>query len=233
MCFCNKMECSVIDFNDLSFKNCIVSVVGMPSSSSSPSDTWIINLKKGTTYKGLKIDTLFAKIWLDSTSILDVGYRHRFFDALDYEISMYKNIISERVHDQNFIKYIGDAKSYTFDDLLDILDRNDGKRDEKMASLSRNIDLISKFSKERPSISTKSDKVYEVDKNNRYNVLMLEHVSKGSVTLGEFIERKGLDWSIIFQILIACREMNSVDVTHNDLHRDNVFVTPIKERVIT
>lgn len=50
---------------------CIENITGLASDSASPTDTWILNFRRGTMYKGKNINSAFLKWWADPSSPLD------------------------------------------------------------------------------------------------------------------------------------------------------------------
>ena len=150
---------------------CLTSVVGLPSNSNSPSDTWILNMN--ATYDGIPIQTAFLKFFINPETIYQSENAFctrnscRFktevpigsLKALHYEVRVYRDVIRPLL-DANicphFIKYLGGATECTFLNLYKMLLKNgddDASKRNAVKGLLRSVLYMRLRKPNRPAIT--------------------------------------------------------------------------------
>ena len=218
-------------------------IKGLKGSSTSPTDTWIINFKENIIYDGKPIKKGFLKIFVNPDSLKDIEIFKDItgtLKALQYEMLIYKDIITPLLDNKicpNFVRYLGNGVNCTYNDLLKILIGKltyEGKiiTTQLPYLLKRNIySLINKTP--RLSIDDITDLSYPTDyslnKNLKFDIILTEAIE--SKTLFEWIRDNMVSssfnlefWNIVFQICIACYAMSLSLMVHNDLHAGNIFI---------
>jgi hypothetical protein len=228
--------------------NCVDKVEGIRSNSVSPTDTWIINFKKGTQYDKQNLQYGFFKVFLNSftVSTLSKPYSNVLprIIGLEYEILVYKNIIKPLINYNvcpNFVRYLASGNNCTYNDLFNMLNKNTGLSAEKIKEcLNRNINCMKKDCGKRFAINKYVPRSYfrsdiadlyidttEIPNSYKFNIILNERLPLKSVTLDAWlVTNKDIEniWYILFQICAACYSMSLCKMTHNDLHLGNIFI---------
>ena len=150
--------------------NCVDKVEGIRSNSVSPTDTWIINFKKGTQYDKQNLQYGFFKVFLNSFTVSTLTKPYSDFlpriIGLEYEILVYKNIIKPLIDNNvcpNFVKYLASGNNCTYNDLFNMLNNHIKKHSPTeifkdftpeiiRQCLNRNINCMKKDCKKRFAI---------------------------------------------------------------------------------
>lgn len=233
---------------------CVENVVGIPSNSQSPIDTWTLNFKNGTRYDCRNVEKGFVKISVSHNSLIntDTKCNLMYLFGLEYEIKVYKNVIKPLIDNNicpNFIMYYASGQC-SFENLKNILTENSKENhDEIEEKLKRNMTIIANCLADRPSINDASEYAFpesyvKFDQDWRYNILAISTM-KNFETFSKYIKRRGIDflddkdeethrdYKIIFQIFAACYAMSLSKMVHNDLHLENIFVEQIPEQEVS
>lgn len=231
------------NFNVCEIGDIINKIKGLPSNSSSPSDTWIIYFMSDVRYKYdkeiiEKISSGFLKIFLDTDNLT---YKLVQTLALNYELKIYKilqNVMKYKIS-PNFVRLLGTGEKCSYADLVKILrgnlynstDREIMSREEYTNNLNRNLYYILREKSKRPAIQ--DDVLLQLLRpvdftNYRFNIIMTENM-ENNITLNKWLytnrDRNTIElWNILFQIASACYVMSLSKIVHNDLHSGNIFV---------
>lgn len=234
------------DLSACEIHNCVDEVRGLASNSTSPSDTWILTFKQGTKYEDTPIQQGFLKFFIEPEGV-NTPYYAEPLNALKYEMKIYRDIIRPLVDRKicpNFIRYLANGEDCTYDSLFEILkghthDSNDILSDEDLANnLAVNIWHVATMSVGRPSINNKckimNKQSEPLVKKLKFAFLVNEAVSSDTRTFFNWLDQVSSsqrellpsEWSVIFQIMIACYAMSVTKTVHNDLHSINIWVQP-------
>ena len=246
-----QQSCENLD-KDLSaceIHNCVDKVQGLASNSASPSDTWVLSFKDGTKYEDTPIEQGFLKFFIEPEGVNTLYYADP-LNALKYEMEIYRDVIRPLVDRKicpNFIRYLANGEDCTYDSLFEILkghthaSNNPSVKlsDEDLANnLAVNIWHVATMSGGRPSINNKckimNKQSEPLVKKLKFAFLVNEAVSSDTRTFRDWFrqvsssQRELLpsEWSVIFQIMIACYAMSLTKTVHNDLHDSNIWVQP-------
>ena len=130
--------------NPCKISNCVEGIIGLASSSASPTDTWILTMKNNVKYNNEPVTNVFMKIFINPTSIQQKEnkflsqyacvYKENHERRLDgnvvalkglqYEVNVYSDVIRPLIDNNicpHFIKYIASSNHCTFDNLMDII----------------------------------------------------------------------------------------------------------------
>ena len=226
--------------------SCVKKIIGLPSDSASPTDTWVINFKDNVYYNNIKIDKGFLKIFVSPYTRSISKQRHVETIALDYEINIYKNIIKNLIDYKicpNFIKYLASGTNCTFENMLEILNGNiytsSGSLispSQTMKNLQRNMIFlqydVDEDADKRPEINDNTNLIYKyppISMGVKYNMIMTEDANaiKFDVWIKNNRHYPGFEkdlWEVLFQIFVACYSMSLSKLVHNDLHSSNIFI---------
>ena len=227
---------------------CTESIIGKSSDSTSPSDTWFLNFKPGTTYDGEPLHTAFMKWWINPDTVHGASERRlRFSRGLDYETRVQRDIIEPlRAVCPHFTRFLAAGKGCSFADIRRIMTA--GRDDFAFVTaverhIIRNLVYMRINAIHRPSVTETGklppmigDEILNEVRNDfyypwTYNVMINEKHPPCShgCTFKVFMDKMGGDypdvvWLVIYQVLVACYAMSLSGVTHNDLHFGNVVV---------
>lgn len=239
--------------NACDIHNCMSNVVGLPSSSSSPTDTWILYFNDGTRYMDIDIKKGFLKFFINPDTIKNpdkIVYFLR-LEGLKYEIKVYRDIVKPLIDKKicpNFVRYLSSSEGCTISDLKNMLvgkayidnDEKKGTMSQKqaIASLYRNVSCIVEHCN-RPAINDVNGVVYQkIDLDMRYSFLINEYID-GAISFKKWLKREinhklifnSAIWKVIFQVGVACYAMSLSKMVHNDLHHSNVWCQKLEERM--
>lgn len=219
--------------SECNFAECIQAVKGLPSSSASPSDTWILGFKDGK--KG------FMKLWVSphSTSPESANYQAR--EGLEYEVKIYRDLVKPLITEKispNFILYIKDGEKCSQTDIASILKGGRSGLSDTQAEYNFNIALQYLMTKDkknkRPSTTELTNIPPQpptiVNPNWKISYVVTQAVPQGSLALEDWLlkDPSYYDfWVAMFQSVSAIYAMQQVEMTHNDLHTANLWVEPI------
>jgi len=187
---------------------CIESVNGLPSTSTSNTDTWIVTFNDRVNYDHIPIKKGFVKIWLshDSvkyklTEILEKNYTNKAkleneisehlldIGGLNYEAKVYRDIVKGLIESNicpNFIKFLGLGQNCSFEDVRKMLVSSLGDEESKDALFRSAVSLI-KRRKQRPSINEDASNYRtvfaeydEIVENTTFTILLNEAVRNNS-----------------------------------------------------
>ena len=248
--------CNITNITDAcKINNCIKKITGQDSDSASPTDIWFIDFNHNVTYDGELIENGgFLKIFFNYSSIMDDSYKKDELLGLEYELKIYKDIISKIIEyniSPNFIKYYASGIGCSYDSLLKLLqnhlyddttDKLLNKEDVKTL-LNRNLKYILNGWSERHSINTIRYRLPPINQfyidmfnNCKYNLILNESVPKNSLKFNKWCSNnyKSPDfipnlWSILFQISTACYVLQLTKTVHNDLHSGNIWIIKLSK----
>jgi len=210
--------------NACEIHNCVEGVIGLKSESASPSDQWILTLKKNATYDNKQIKQAFLKYW----SEIDIDDKiSTAIHGLNYEMWTYKHIIYKLLKQNicpNFVLYLASGKFCTESQLQKITDASNIPQ----VNLLRNMMFLVKHYEQRPAIhvSTNFQSTVRTFGAIRFHMLITEHVD--GMSLHTYCGDKSLDLNIMqeimFQIAVGCYAMNLSKMVHNDMHSKNVLL---------
>ena len=224
-------------FNACDLNDYITQIKGLPNTSGSPTETWIVEFKDDITYNDKPIKKAFLKIFMDTDNL---KYKTEAKLALKYELNIYKNIINNIIKYKicpNFIKYLACGEKCSYDNLINILylHLSGFTKEECVTKLNRNLYYIYTEKKDRPEIQ--DDKIVPILRpldfpklDIKYNIILMENIDE-SFTLYDWMKKYYKNvaydlefWNILFQISVSCYVMSLSKLVHNDLHSDNIFI---------
>jgi len=193
--------------NVCKMSQCIESVNGLPSTSASNTDTWIVTFKDGVNYDHIPIKKGFVKIWLSRDAvkyklnkILEKNYtdkgklNHEISEhqldigGLNYEAKVYRDIVKGLIESNicpNFIKFLGLGQNCSFEDVRKMLVSSLGDEESKDALFRSAVSLIKR--EKRPSINedasnytTDFAEYDEIVENTTFTLLVNEAVRNNS-----------------------------------------------------
>lgn len=155
-------RCDLHEYNDAcEMKWCIKDIKGLKKDSASPTDTWIVTFKDGTTYNSSVAKSAFLKLWISRQTIENLKYNEDFknhnqydmlssplmlrqslsslenmISGLDYEAIIYKFIIQDLIRLNicpNFVKCFTIGSNCSFNDLVSMLQVTDRYKDQDPA----------------------------------------------------------------------------------------------------
>lgn len=237
--YCSRLD-ETHDPCDIS--GCVESVKGLESNSSSPTDTWILTFKDGTSYKNIQIKEAFMKLFVDTRNVM----YDKAIDGLYYEMTMYRNHIRPLIDTDicpYFIRYLSNSESCSYVDMMKILVKGipDDMAKQMNYNFTRNIKYMLLGENGRPSINSNvpgninQDISFDITKL-KFGFLM-NQLPKGSNTLLN-VYNQTLSISdrelaiIIYQVFIGCYAMELSKIAHNDLHPGNVFIEILDHPVV-
>ena len=226
-----KDVCRLSEKSDLrEMHRCIESIKGQASNSASATDTWVCELKDGTTFLGEICTHTFMKIGFKNKKTKSRG--------LDYELNVYLFIIAPllaRDISPNFLRPQLASRQVSFDDLKNALDVGLKRKPaaQRYANLERNLKFMNEEKDDRPAIDddvpfpgrgvTIVDRALynhsefiaiatEYTKVTTYRDWLSKHHSSNSRLL------------VLLQIFITLHTMQLCKLMHNDLHARNIFI---------
>jgi len=161
--FCSNLT----EFSDIcKISNCIESVNGLPSTSASNTDAWVVNFKNGVKYDSSQIEKGFIKLWLSRTcveykltNVFDRNCQNitgknnlikkhlEEIDSLNYEAKVYRDIIKDLVDSNicpNFIRFLGLGQNCSFSNVSGMLESTLGTYNNNIA-FYRNVLFLIRF----------------------------------------------------------------------------------------
>ena len=231
---------------------CIRGVQGLPSNSSSPSDTWLLDFKSGTRYensdgKFIDIPNAFCKVFIEPSSLekwlekanvsmeLANSWKGRYLtlQGLEYELHFSEFVQREIIDAKkspHFVRTFSTGKSCKFQDLQETLEK--GGISYPAASLSRNMYYSIQVHPTRPSISTPTIPEWPDWNNFRFSFLLNQQIDNQSKTFHQWMHHNRDKheflpnlFAVLFQICQACYALYLERACHNDLHSNNIWIT--------
>ena len=233
---------SVVDKNILKD---VKNVTGMKGGSTA-SETWILEFLNRTKMFG----KIFVNIDNNSSNLIfnDEIKKENFFlssKSLDYEKRIYKDIIGPMKKlkiCKHFVPLI-DVIECDYGTLLNILTGHtyDSKsrqlfdKEKLDYILKRNIDGLINFNKKLKINEYDSDNIEiiknrDVIENLNFTLLITKYfdIENDITSLTKFLEtyfkNKDVILQVLFQLSVVCYAISLCNMTHNDLHSDNVFI---------
>jgi hypothetical protein len=225
---------------------CVTNVIGLESTTASPSDTWLLEFHPDTKYDDKPCHYGFLKWWIEPTTVKTSYEVYGQLTALNYEKRVYSEIIKPIITKgicPNFIKYLGSGTQCSLVNMKNILlDKTKTPTGELLSgdqltyNLLRNILYIINGLPDRPSINSIDKAPTQVNikmtsqiaQTARCNLLVNDAVQIGTKSFRNWFQtRKRLNnetLRVIFQIMCACYAMNLSHMVHNDLHSGNIMV---------
>lgn len=247
-------ECKLNEASICHLGNCIKKVTGLPSNSTSPSDTWLLEFKPGTIYvdvtgKSIEIPHAFCKIFINPSSLEQWlaksratpdmyalwSSRYLSLQGLEYELQFsefVQNTILNGKKSPHFIRTFSVGRSCKFTDLNQTLQK--GGISYAHANLARNMYYSLQLAHTRPSISDPTFPSWPKNWNNfQFSFLLTQQIDvKQSKTFTDWVwttktnpEFLGTLFILLFQICQACYSLYSERACHNDLHSGNIWIT--------
>ena len=215
--------------------NYVESINGAESNSASPTDTWILTFKPDAPiyHRYKRINNCFFKIFIDPSTIIEPSYEHlEYLNALTYELNVYSDVIYPLIKNNvcsNFVKYLSSGTNCTYNNLLQLLNLNRGVNDQNEQNLLRNILYMYEMYQGRFSINNNLH-VPEIPtfdaKTLNYSILCTKNMN--AKTLKKILNDVSLTrqnlLEIMFILSISCYVMSMCNMTHNDLHTENIFI---------
>ena len=226
----------------------VVNVIGVKGGSTA-SETWILEMNDNTK--------LFCKLFinLDSNEINfdDPQKKINFFlssKSLDYEKRVYKEIVDPMRRlkvCKHFVPLVDCLDSCSYENLLNILIGHTNDNSNKIMSnsvtdmiLKRNINSIINLNKLYSINEISSEPISENKNENiieklKYSLLFTKYFDLNSqvITFTKFLEKyynnRDIILQVLFQLSAVCYAMSLCNMTHNDLHGDNVFVKKLDQ----
>jgi hypothetical protein len=249
--------------NVCKMSQCIESVNGLPSTSTSNTDIWIVTFKDGVNYDHIPIKKGFVKIWLSRDAvkyklidILDRNYTDNEIDehlitigSLNYEAKVYRDIVKGLIESNicpNFIKFLGLGQNCSFEDVRKMLVPTLGDKQSKDALFRSAIALMKSeqhlsINKDASTYTTNFAEYDEIVENTTFTILINEAVRNNSQTdravpftyIGTTQFNVVEVWKLLFQLMAAIYAMSLSGLTHNDLHTDNAWIEPCDSKDVS
>jgi hypothetical protein len=222
---------------------CITKVNGRASDSASATDTWVCELKPGTTFNDRVISSTFMKIGINPAS-MPKPPKHspkatEFLDRIEaatglmYEFQVYHSVVTPILDANicpNFLRSYLVSYNCQYDDLLETLKiglvKHKINPDLAYKHLNRNISYMYDGKDNRPAIQSNKGLVAAYPLPSlRYMVLTTEftNVTDYWVWLGQGHSLESRR-TVLLQIAIALYVMSKSKLMHNDLRAPNIFV---------
>jgi hypothetical protein len=218
----------------------IKSIKGIASNSTSPTDYYSIKFKDNLSFNNKKVDEGFLKLFISNNLNLN--------KALKYEGSIYELlsfIIRTKCCPFFSLSYVI-GKNCDYNNIMNIIKKSEIKDNYTLEkNFARNIYYLENKLKNRPALETEN---YETEiskdyikkvKGYKYDFILSENI-KG-IKLRDYLEKNKenirLDifnniYKILFQISIAMYTLSLCQISHNDLHLNNIFICGIPKRTI-
>lgn len=219
----SSKPCELTEYSDVcQMSKCLSdNIIGLSSDSASPTDTWIVEFKDGTTYEDKPIKKAFLKLWMspdvfkytdDKIIKLDDYEAMKSdlvpkFSGLDYEARVYRDIVKPLIEKNicpNFIKFLGSGQNCSFENVARMVSGTEpGKNANRTKTLYGNTIRILQDEK-RKSITQLYDKIelkeftevishLDTVKYITYNILANEVIKPGTVQISKFLYDKNID----------------------------------------
>ena len=176
---------------------CTKKVVGIESTSASPSDIWILTLESGTKYGNMEITgDIVMKLFLSLTNTpmtMTPYYSLKGAQELTYESNVYEYLVDKILQNNMnpfFVQYYGRSLHCSFDNIKDILvgsaelEGYNKNMDDSEATLylSRNTSYIGEQKEGRPSINNPDLDSYSRGQLNEFmNVIPNSGIKYGMI----------------------------------------------------
>lgn len=236
--------CSIDSACDMA--QCIQSINGMSSDSTSPTDTWAITFSNPTSMKSVSdnyipVTRAFLKLFISPDSWADKLAnnpanieKYITLCGLSYEISVYTEVINPLLDFEispHFIRIYASAKNCTWDNLHQMLKKESTTKNNTTMRLNRNLSYMNEWKERRPSIQDNSDpSIYDPGfKDKKYSFIVNEMITSGTKSLEDVLKDEISErdlYNILFQIAQACYAMYLSKTAHNDLHSKNIWIIP-------
>ena len=233
------------------------SVQGIPATSASATDMYILTCKPHVHYNRKSVDRIFVKLSVSAPSITpqileqlepflpekpDLSKQALLYKRLSYsekENGVYQDV--KRIYTSHmcpfFIRVYGIATECTYKSVGKMLG-------EAQRNFKRNIWYSLTNRTERPAIheDTKDsgDSGYEdfdPHKKLRFNMLFLQYIDQPEflqlLTSGHYLNNPTLFYKMLFMVGFACYSLNLHSICHKDLHLRNVLVEQCGEKELT
>jgi hypothetical protein len=236
-----SINCDGKSTTPCNISNCVQSIKGLKSKSSSPVETVFLNFKPRTYINNILVDSAFLKIFVSPNqpnitsksekNILSKTQEDRI--ALQYEIDIYKKV-SKMVKLNicpHFTLIYESAENCSYDDMTKMLV---GVKTPDL-KLSRSLYFMLNHLQNRPDItSSKEIKIDERDmiegKKLQFNFSMIESMASAVNLIRapvNFFFNERVMLPVLFQVLYTCRALYLNGITHNDLHLGNILLKQI------
>ena len=205
-------------FNACQMAEITKSVKGIPGNSSSPTDTWVLQLDEKACYLNADIKRAFIKIHINSSSFNPIEGKFKNeeeLQALEYEIRVYRDIVRPLVDLDicpHFVRYLAHSTNCSKDSLVNILKKDSNLNNYSLERFERSIAFMANSitaqeqNLTRPSIES-NEALPDVLKipihpNWKFNVLATEAVREEAMTLEKYMESDNVPedfWNVVFQ----------------------------------
>lgn len=255
-------SCTSLDSTDnpCLLATCLDAFLGFDANSMSPSDIGLLTLKKGTRYRGRRVDLVFLKMWIATPptdfALNDLTLFER--DSLFYEMDFYAEVVAPLVEGRAapfFVRSLASSKSCTFQQAFQLYRKAASRRTLDDADLEermlRNFAYMLTLTPRRPAIQKalfvappppairrELEDVVATLRARRTEMtfaFLFTESFVGARTLDAFFAAHVRDRErlapVLFQIAWACHALTLSRAAHNDLHYRNAFVVTHDEPV--
>ena len=216
----NSNKCELTEYGNVcEMTQCLTSnVVGLSANSASPTDTWVVEFKDGTTHENNPIKNAFLKMWISNETLKNLksskgdDFKELMLkvSGLNYEVAVYRDILKLLIETNicpNFVKFLGASKNCMYTNIVemsigrvgmflekkDIQERLDTVYGTSVALAQPNSKL--KRLKITEKYSDKTLKIFEqgvprklVEEKFKYNIMANEVIKPGTVSLSQFLK---------------------------------------------
>lgn len=236
----------------LDLNKTIESIEGLSHSTTSRTETWIINFNK-EIQKEIRAKKGFMKICIDHKSFNTNDEDTRIFlksYEIENKIYRYVNELLNRRITNNFIGLLTIRQGISLKDMVSIISEKNVNgvlltKNNATKNFKRNIlDSIKDFDEDIQRITIgKPGRTRNIDfshgKKWRYSYIITEAVREQDIIMDEYFSSLGDTpssstsscssfnnecWNIIFQVSHACFIMEKFNIMHNDLHACNIWL---------
>lgn len=229
----------------------VESVVGLPSSSASLTDIYILRCKPGVTFSKHPVTHIFVKLSVSASSItpeilsflepylpqkegedkVELLLKRLSYSQTEYSVYEVVKQIYYSYMCPFFMRVYGVGFDCSYSQVRKFLK---GVKH----NLKRNIFLSLTNNAQRPAIheDTKEEEVYRTfdpHKDLRFNLLLLQYVEEPSfleLLAGGHYQDLSLMMKMLFMVGYACYALNLNNLCHRDLHLKNVLVEQCEQR---
>ena len=137
---------------------CVSYITSLPANSASPTETFIVTMKRNTHYKSYPVEKAFMKIWQNGKSLQNMG--------LSMEMRIYRDVVKTFIDDNTcpfFVRYLAGSEDCSFEDLCRLAELNfikpSGENDLRKFRVSvqkrllRNLFFLDRNLQFRPALS--------------------------------------------------------------------------------
>ena len=220
----------------------IESVRGLKHSSTSKTETWIVNFNEEVA-KELKVSSAFMKISIDSNSYF-AGENKEIFSYLgsyktENTIYSYINLLVEMKICNNFVRMLTVKNEVSLKDMTSIISEKMVNGNYLNTTIATNnfkrniIDSLKDLSlRNEIGVTINRHCIINLRKNWTYQYVMTEALSSKDIILSDYMNSLYSNkitftintWNMIFQISHACFIMEKYRISHNDLHTGNIWL---------